>query len=60
MFFLMDATLGDGFEGVQVEEGGEKYFRKNQKNETYSNPLKTASWCLVSGCVHANIGFDLG
>jgi len=29
MFFLMDATLGDGFEGGQIEEGGEKYFRKN-------------------------------
>jgi hypothetical protein len=60
MLFLMDATLGDGFEGVQIEEGGEKYFRKNQKNETCSNPLKPASWCSVSGCVHPNISFDIG
>jgi hypothetical protein len=44
----------------KLRKEGEKYFRKNQKNETYSTPLKTASWCLVGGCVHANIGFDLG
>jgi hypothetical protein len=44
----------------KLRKEGEKYFRKNQKNETYSNPLKTASWCLVGGCVYANIGFDLG
>jgi hypothetical protein len=28
MFFLMDATLGDGFEGGQIEEGRRKVLQK--------------------------------
>jgi hypothetical protein len=31
MFFLIDPTLVGGFQGVQIEEGKEKYLERTEK-----------------------------